>query len=272
MSTSSDLPKRRWGSAYQLDSMLQAMPGSATSAVSDFALLTIAGHLSAKFRGQLVFKGGFVLRHAHGILRFSTDIDSTRHAPAKHKLDPDAVATAIRDASVGDVVQFDPQMPPATDSASSLDFDDVRISGLMLPPTANVQVEISYREAVIDDPKTVAIGAPFYEDFEILVMTLAEMAAEKVRTLAQRSKVTDLADLAVMLRSENIRDEDVARIAIHKFALVSTGAANRVDRIERRLFTMGADYDDLVPALFPEAPSYRDAVDIVWPRIKPLIP
>jgi hypothetical protein len=68
-------PIRTWGSAYQLDDMLNQMPGSADVAVRDFALLTLVGHLSATFPKELVFKGGFVLRHVHGFRRFSSDAD-----------------------------------------------------------------------------------------------------------------------------------------------------------------------------------------------------
>lgn len=92
-------PKRLWGGVYELAEMLEGMPGGMTFAVRDFALVTLAGQLSATFPGQLVFKGGFVLRHAHGHLRFSKDIDATRHAPPAHTLEADEVATAIRDAS-----------------------------------------------------------------------------------------------------------------------------------------------------------------------------
>ena len=172
-------PIRRWGSAFQLDDLLNQMPGSADVAVRDFALLTIVGHLSATFPKELVFKGGFVLRHVHGFLRFSSDADSTRHAPPRHKFDADEVAQVIREASVSDIVRFDPQ-EPATDSARSLDFDEVRISGSTIHPD-RVQMEISYRESVVDEPAFAYVGEPFYEAFEILVMTLPEMSAEKLR-------------------------------------------------------------------------------------------
>ena len=59
-----------------LSDLLEQGSGGATYAVRDFALLSIASHLSARFPGQLVFKGGFVLRQ-----RFSDDIDATRRAP-----------------------------------------------------------------------------------------------------------------------------------------------------------------------------------------------
>jgi hypothetical protein len=83
---------------------------------------------------------------------------------------------------------------------------------------------------------------------------------------------TDLADLAVILTSATTTDGAIARLAQHKFELVAKGAANRIDRIERNLKDMADTYDDVVPALFPHAPSYREAMTIVWPRIKSLIP
>ena len=157
------------------------------------------------------------------------DADSTRHAPPRHKFDADEVARVIREASVSDIVRFDPQ-EPATDSARSLDFDEVRISGSTIHPD-RVQMEISYRESVVDEPAFAHVGEPFYEAFEILVMTLPEMSAEKLRALAQRVRPTDLADLAKMLLREEALDEDIARLAQYKFELVSQGAANRVERL-----------------------------------------
>lgn len=261
---------RSWGNAYALGDLLEQAEGGPTFSVRDFALLTLAKELSARFPGQLVFKGGFVLRHVHGLMRFSEDVDATRYDPPEHKLAADDVAQAIRDASVGDIVRFSPQQP-ATDSARSLDFDSVQVTGALLPDS-QVQVEISYREGVIDPPVPALIGSPYYEEFEILTMPVQEMAAEKMRALAQRVRVTDLADLAELLSPGDVLDDDVARLARTKFELVKQGVANRADRIEQHLGEMGADYDDVVPALFPGARTYDQAMGIVWPRIKPLIP
>ena len=267
---SGDRLGRRWGSDLELVEMLDSMPGGRSVAVRDFALVTLAGQLTGAFPRQLVFKGGFVLRHALGHLRFSKDVDATRYQPAAHKLDAEEVADAIRSASIRNVVQFDPGQP-ATDSARSLDFDNVTVTGEMLR-SGSVQVEVSYREEVIATPVAVAIGDPFYEPFEILTMDVAEMAAEKLRALAQRNRDTDLADLAVMLR-DNVTDDDaVARLAEVKFKLVRQGRTNRLERIEERIQEFAATYDDVVPQLFPDAPNYRDTVAIVLPRIKRLVP
>ncbi len=262
--------RRQWGGANELTDLLEAMPGGMDVAVRDFALITLAGQLSVHFPRQLVFKGGFVLRHVHGLLRFSKDADATRHEPPEHKLDGEEVAEVIREASIRNVVRFSPG-EPATDSARSLDFDSVQVIGETFP-SSSVQVEISYREGVVDDPVPAFIGDPFYEKFEILTMSVDEMAAEKIRAIAQRLRPTDLADLAVMLARETTSDENIARLALVKFELVAKGVTNRIDRIEEHLRDMGDTYDVVVPELFPKAPPYREAIAIVWPRIKSLIP
>lgn len=263
-------PRRLWGGASELTDLLEGMPGGMDVAVRDFSLITLAGQLSACFPRQLVFKGGFVLRHVHGLLRFSKDVDATRHEPPEHKLDSEEVAEAIRQASIRNIVRFFPG-EPATNSARSLDFDNVQIIGETFP-SSSVQVEVSYREAVVDDPVRAYIGEPFYEEFEILTMAAEEMAAEKLRALAQRLRPTDLADLATMLERVTTSDENIARIALVKFELVAKGLTNRIERIERHLEDMAETYDVVIPELFPEAPSYRKAMEIVWPRIKPLVP
>jgi predicted nucleotidyltransferase component of viral defense system len=263
-------PSRRWGGASELVDLLEAMPGGMSVAVRDFSLITLACHLSASFPQQLVFKGGFVLRHVHGHLRFSKDVDATHRPPPENTLDAEEVAAAIRQASIRNVVRFSPN-EAATDSTRSLDFDNVEVIGETFPSSA-VQVEISYREAVVDEPVLASIGGPFYEKFEILTMAVDEMAAEKLRVLAQRLRPTDLADLAVMLARATTSDEDIARLALVKFELVARGRANRIERIERNLRDMAETYDIVVPELFPEAPNYREAIETVWPRIQPLIP
>jgi predicted nucleotidyltransferase component of viral defense system len=266
----SDGPRRLWGGTSELAEMLEGMPGSTETAIRDFALVTLAGQLATRFPCQLVFKGGFVLRHVHNYLRFSRDVDATRQSPSQHKLESAEVAEAIRQASIRNVVRFLPD-EPATDSSQSLDFDNVQVIGEAFA-NSSVQVEISYRESVVDEPVTVRIGGPFYEEFEIVAMTVEEMSAEKLRALAQRVRPTDLADLAMMLNTEATMDKNIARLAKVKFELVANGRANRVDRVERNLRDMAYAYDVEVPQLFPGAPSYAGAMQIVWPRIKPLIP
>jgi predicted nucleotidyltransferase component of viral defense system len=260
----SDGLRRRWGGRYDLADLLEAMPGGTDVGVRDFALITLAGQLSARFPRQLVFKGGFVLRQVHGFLRFSKDVDATRHEPPQHKLESAEVAEAIRQASIRNIVQFTPD-EPATDSARSLDFDNVRVEGETFSRTS-VQVEVSYREAVVEDPVAAAIGPPFYDEFEILTMAKEEMSAEKLRALAQRLRPTDLADLAAMLTDPTISDDAVGRLAQVKFELVAAGQANRIERIEGHLHDMADTYDAVMPGLFPQVRRDR----IHRPAVRPV--
>jgi hypothetical protein len=43
---------RRWRGVYELLDMLEAVPGGMAFAVRDFALITLAGELTATFPGQ----------------------------------------------------------------------------------------------------------------------------------------------------------------------------------------------------------------------------
>jgi predicted nucleotidyltransferase component of viral defense system len=263
--------RRRWGGIAHLTEILEAQPGGMEFAARDFALITLAGELASAYPGQLVFMGGFVLRHGYGHLRFSKDVDATRHDPPAHKFDAAAMATTIMRASILNVIKFAPAAP-GTDSANSLDFNAIRVSSDLFR-TTSVQVEVSYREAVIGEPVPKWIGHPFYEPFELLTMEPGEMAAEKIRTLAQRQRATDLADLTVLLMSlPAAADERIARFAVAKFEQVKQGRGNRVDRILATIEELVNNYDATVPQLFHGAPDYRTAKAVVWPRIKPLIP
>lgn len=90
----------------------------------------------------------------------------------------------------------------------------------------------------------IGIGPPFYEPFEVLTMDPSEMAAEKLRALAQRIRATDLADLAVLLSNPTVSNDKVARFA----------------------------KTDVIPGLFPGAPDYASALKIVMPRIMDIVP
>jgi len=74
-----------------------------------------------------------------------------------------------------------------------------------------VQVEVSFREAVVGEPVTAFIGGPYCHPFDVLVMQPAQMVAEKLRALAQRIRATNLADLAALLSTEQLEDHAIAQ-------------------------------------------------------------
>lgn len=228
---------------------------------ADYVLITIASQLVDDFGGALCFKGGFVLRHAYGLSRLSVDLDATRLSPPQEPLDADEVRSSIRRSARGSLFSLRVQ-EPETDSPRSLDFSAIKYRGLTTD-RGEVAVEVSYREAVILTPYTAMIGPPYYEPFPVPVLQPEEFAAEKLRTLAQRRRPTDLADLAFVLSSRLASPETIAPIVPHKFAKGLVKPGSPFNRIKDAIEDLAGDYDKTVPGLAPDAMSYIEARDLV---------
>ena len=259
------MPVLRVRTEFELQDVVEALDQPADLVARDFALMTIAARLTEIYPGELCFKGGFVLRHVHGHQRFSRDIDATRTQPPKHKLDAQSVAQEISRAS-GTLMTFKPA-PPETDSSRSLDFNRIAFSG----PFAEglVSVEISYREDV-HDPQVERIGPPYYEPFPITVLSLDEIVAEKLRALCQRTRATDLADIAMVLRRNEHDPAHIRELAAEKFKLVRDG--DHRERVTRRVEQMGTEYQADVQAVAPDAPDYEAAASILARALNDLLP
>jgi predicted nucleotidyltransferase component of viral defense system len=235
----------------------------------DFALMTLAAHLVDQFPGDLCFKGGFVLRHVRGSGRFSDDIDATRTNPPKHKLDAEAVAEVIRRAGDEPLLRFDP-CTPETDTKQSLDFD--RVTFFTEHDTGSVAVEVSYREAVIDEPESVMIGPPYYEPFAIPVLTLEESLAEKLRALLQRSRATDLSDIALIFDKygDQLDRARVNELTKEKFKLVKQG--DHRGRLQSKVDALKSEYEETLPGLDREAAPYEEAKTTLLRELASLVP
>lgn len=259
------MPVLRVRTEFELQDVVEALGQPAGLVARDFALMTIAARLTERYPGELCFKGGFVLRHVHGHQRFSRDIDATRTRPPKHKLDAESLAQEIFRAG-GALISFKPELPE-TDSARSLDFNRIVFSG----PLAEglVSVEISYREDVYD-PQVETIGPPYYDPFPIMVLSLDEIVAEKLRALCQRTRATDLADIAMVLRRDEHDPAHVRELAAKKFKLVKDG--DHRERIVARVRRMQAEYRSDVRAIAPDAPDYEAAASILEGALKELLP
>lgn len=234
----------------------------------DFLLVMIAAQLENDFSGQLCFKGGFVLRHAYGAERLSFDVDSTRTAPPRHKLDANEVARSIRVA--GRPMYRVSPLTPATNSKNSLDFDSVKFHGPV--SRGQVEIEISYREEVCVAPMPMPIGPPYIEPVVLPTMAPAEMLAEKYRTLCQRSRPTDLLDAADLWDelAGPIAPEDVAALIPRKFTGGIVKGGNHVNRIRANVEAMEATYEPTVRIRAPSAMDYHRAAQLVLSHLASL--
>jgi predicted nucleotidyltransferase component of viral defense system len=263
------LPRRLIHNEYDLQEIAEQEDRPIEMIERDFALVTVAAHLVDQFPNQLCFKGGFVLRHVRGSDRFSADLDATRTNPPRHKIAASDIAEAIRRATDEPILRIDPGVP-ATDSQHSLDFD--RIVFHTPRHDGQIAVEISYREAVADEPEWAAIGPPYYAEFQIPVLSLEETVAEKLRTLLQRQRPTDLSDLAMILGEygDQLDRAHVRRLVFTKFELVKQG--DRRARIEANVEALHATYEQTIPGLAPDAPPFADAQTLTLAALSSLLP
>lgn len=252
---------------FEFQDLVDSLERGPELLIRDFALMVVTAKLVDAFGDALCFKGGFVLRHVYGHERFSKDIDATRVNPPKHKLDAEAVKAEIEAASMSNLLTVRAE-PPATDSKRGLDFDRVAFRGPV--GQGSIAIEVSYREDVILGPVWEQVGPPYYEPFALPVMQLEEIVAEKLRTLVQRVRPTDLADLAQILAGHEVDADTVARLADHKFQLVKQGSRSK--RIEENMLAIGADYESAVRAVAPDAPDYETAKARVLAALPRLLP
>jgi predicted nucleotidyltransferase component of viral defense system len=259
--------RRRIHTDADLADLAESLGIPADELERDFLLVTIAAQLHGDFPGAFCFKGGFVLRHVHGQRRLSVDIDATRHSPPRHKLETDDVRRSITRAG-GNLFRVR-VADPETDSAQSLDFDRVSYTGPL--GRGIVAVEVSYRESLVLDPIPAQIGEPFFDPFFVPVMAPDEIVAEKLRTLAQRRRPTDLSDLAFLLANVEIDHATVRRVAESKFKPGLVQQGDHRSRITANVEAMQSDYEASVHAVAPDAPPYSEAAAAVLAHLKRLL-
>ena len=115
-------------------------------------------------------------------------------------------------------------------------------------------------------PTTPTIGEPYFAPFQVRIMRPVEMAAEKLRTLVQRQRGTDLADCVPLeqLAAGELHLLPGAREA--KFKLVRDGVGP--DQLREGINALASRYETDVRAVDPEAPDYATAkaaaLRLVW--------
>jgi hypothetical protein len=159
------------------------------------------------------------------------------------------------------------RITPATDTARSLDFDEVKYRGPI--GDGQVAVEVSYREDVLLEPLLLPLGSPYFVAFSVPTMAPDEMMAEKLRTLAQRQRPTDLLDSGMLLRglAGEIDDAIVAELVPTKFAAGLVRPGDHAGRIESNIRAMEAIYEAAVRAVAPDPAPYDEMASVVLGRL-----
>jgi predicted nucleotidyltransferase component of viral defense system len=142
----------------------------------------------------LVFKGGTFLKHAHGLDRFSEDLDFTK----KRKFE-DVVPVLKQAANSLSDYGVEAEVDNIQENNISTSYK-LRYQGPLYDGSkhskGNIEIDVSKREDVLTEPEWTRL---FFEYPEIRVvnalgLSREELLAEKLRALSTRDKARDLYD------------------------------------------------------------------------------
>ena len=227
----------------------------------DWVLTEIVFHLAQRPEHRLVLKGGQALRHIHGSDRLSKDVDYV----SSHRLDFEMLRQhlAIRYPRLRLPTQ------PTGPTKYGLTVRPITYIG-PLNVQGTVEVEISYREDVILNPRPLLYNSPFRDPFPVAVMDPHEMVAEKVRALYQRGNPRDLFDLWFLysLPDTIVDAHTVARLVPMKFRLV--GGGWRRERLYDRIRANEEEWQRALHLLVTTLPTFDDALATVEAALRPI--
>ena len=148
---------------------------------------------------NLVFKGGTFLKHAHGLDRFSEDLDFT--AKDSDNLRSELENTKNKLAEYGVKAELDRFEDKKVSFSCRLKYQGPLYQGSERS-MGTIDIDISKRDDLILDPEWVRL---FYDYPEIRVINALglnkrELLAEKLRALSTRDKARDLYDCWFMVK------------------------------------------------------------------------
>jgi len=146
----------------------------------------------------LVFKGGTFLKHAHGLDRFSEDLDFTRDGDTVIMDDLDAAARALERYGV-------PAELDRVDQKANTIVGRLRYEGPLFDGSersrGNIELDVSTRGDVFLETEWQRLFFPYPETRAVTARCLAlkEAFAEKLRALSTRTRGRDLYDCWFLL-------------------------------------------------------------------------
>lgn len=162
-----------------------------------------------KISEGLIFKGGTYLKHAHGLDRFSEDLDFTRISGSTEEEISEAAENMERyniQAEVGKIQRGEQAISGRLQYQGPLYDGSDRSRG-------NIDLEISKRGDVFLDPEWNRLFFVYPEVRAVLCrgMEIREVLAEKLRALSMRSKGRDLYDVWYLIEQGVEVDNDLYR-------------------------------------------------------------
>lgn len=182
----------------QLEQLKYALGFTIWQAEKDYLQHLFLLFLSRRSKGELIFKGGTALQKAHGLGRFSIDLDFNLGQP-------DFDARGLLEKIASDLSLFGYATAFGVQDGKSSKPSSLKVKGPLYDGTektlSTLRIDVSMREATLLEPHAIDI-IPLYPDmppYFATVMALEEILAEKIRAIMCRASARDVYDLWFLL-------------------------------------------------------------------------
>lgn len=184
--------------AEQIDAHCQQYGVTPDVAWRDYLQLRLAEAASRdpKLKVLCVWKGAFVMRYVLQSPRASGDLDATVGTNKDH-IDPPQIRSRLMKATEDLGIEI-PKASEPDPGDHSVSFDPIEWRDADIGSPVFTSIDLSMREDIVLEPHLRTIKVAPMDPFEVLHMDLHEQAAEKMRCLAQRSKVGDGMDVLLL--------------------------------------------------------------------------
>lgn len=206
---------------------------------------------------DLVFKGGTYLKHAHGLDRFSEDLDFTAIVPK-------AIPEQLRAATNGLNRYGLPADIDRIESTARTVSARLRYEGPLYDGTersrGTIDLEISTREDIFREPEWLRLFFPYPETRAVTARCLhiEEAFAEKLRALATRTRGRDLYDCWYLIQQGIAIDPALVE---RKLAVVGAQPEITISITER-------EWDRDLSVLVEHPPAYETVLDAVTDALR----
>lgn len=200
----------------------------------------------------LVFKGGTYLKHAHGLDRFSEDLDFTQDGAADIVEELETAAGSLERYGI-------PAEIDQVDRSANTVVGRLRYEGPLFDGSdrsrGRIEVDVSTRDDVFGETEWTRLFFPYPETRAVTArcLGLAEAFAEKLRALSTRTRGRDLYDCWFLLNQDVAVDPSLFE---RKMAVLGEEPIVRITVSER-------EWDRDLSVLLERPPAYHSVLQAV---------
>lgn len=153
-----------------------------------------------------IFKGGTALHHCYlNQSRFSEDLDFSANQQ------PVALEEVRKVFAVADYLQIKKDYL----SKATIKIEKLQYTGPLTQPNS-LKVEIDFLQNVVLPPQTLSYHNVWGLEFDVAVMDIREICAEKIRAMSDRARYRDFYDMYLVLDTHDINLKETVELVKKK--------------------------------------------------------